>query len=944
MSKILNLIKRYRLTFILVFFTCLIFLSNIFLVFSITKYFFKNFINTLEQEFISYEINQRKNFLKENAEIIKALLSYEYSRLKKNLIERHIKISLEKISESLGATLKSSFETTRSLPVLIKILKNFYKNYGLKENLCIALIDSNGKILWESHKIEKGFVKQILKEFKNGTKFFLYIVKDPLTEQVQKILFHVSYLKPPNLFLIIGKFWSLEEKKFLARFKENLINVVNNITFGKGGYFFLFNDKGIILADLAFPKIVGTIPKETLLALKQMGNKSSIFFTYYWPNPAHNNEIEPKIAYITRFKPFNWFIGTSLYVQDVTNQATSIKSYLTKETSKLVLSIIIILAVIFVIFILGEFWLIKIYIFPRIRKISRSLKKIKEGEFELELEAKGDELKELEENVLKLSENLKNLSNYLRKTMKSIATGVPISLEKDSFQGEYKKIVEELMEFDSQLLLMIKSIEEFTEKLKSGHFEEKKHELFEIVSVKFPVFKRIQDNLYSLEKEIYKIFDQISELLEAIKEGNIDVSPKFYSFSGKYKEIIDKIEDFLKVFRDLIRAIQEIAEQIAQEKIDQIDFGKYKFSGEYKNVINTLFKIVITLNNYAMKFKNILEKERELYTLRKLIEEDYNLEEVYERLKNFLVTKFNLKKFYFYEVNQKDNTIKCIISTEKHTNVCNPKIFSNAQRCRAKRSGKIVISEDVEWGPLCESFIAYDKFNHICIPFVVREGVGYVLLILFDKKEKSLFNFTKENLKEIEFYIKNVLPAIEIRKLVEELKEKSVKDGLTELYNRHFMEEYLNTVCELAKRSGRKLGIMMIDLDHFKQVNDTYGHDVGDEVLKALGNLMKNSFRKSDVIIRYGGEEFLVILHDVKDRETLLEIAENLRKKVENFEFNTRAGKLKRSISIGISIFPDDSDNIREVIKFADLALYKAKRTGRNRVVAFTQDLIKEIV
>jgi len=130
----------------------------------------------------------------------------------------------------------------------------------------------------------------------------------------------------------------------------------------------------------------------------------------------------------------------------------------------------------------------------------------------------------------------------------------------------------------------------------------------------------------------------------------------------------------------------------------------------------------------------------------------------------------------------------------------------------------------------------------------------------------------------------------------------------------------------------------MVDVDFFKQVNDQYGHDVGDTVLKRVADILNKSVREADIVVRYGGEEFIVLLVDVEKGKSV-EIAEKIRKKVENMVIHTDGVTLKKTVSIGVSEFPHDSDRFWQCIKFADIALYRAKETGRNKVVRFEKSM-----
>ncbi len=176
----------------------------------------------------------------------------------------------------------------------------------------------------------------------------------------------------------------------------------------------------------------------------------------------------------------------------------------------------------------------------------------------------------------------------------------------------------------------------------------------------------------------------------------------------------------------------------------------------------------------------------------------------------------------------------------------------------------------------------------------------------------------------------------ELKKSNALLKKLSSTDVLTKIHNRRNLMEMLDAEFERANRYGNYLSLLMVDIDHFKNVNDTYGHQMGDEVLSGLGDILRETKRKNDMPGRYGGEEFIVILPHSDPGGSLI-VAERLREHVEQKEFKDSVSDplpLKITISIGVATFP--APNIKsaaELIKRADEALYEAKETGRNKVV-----------
>jgi len=174
----------------------------------------------------------------------------------------------------------------------------------------------------------------------------------------------------------------------------------------------------------------------------------------------------------------------------------------------------------------------------------------------------------------------------------------------------------------------------------------------------------------------------------------------------------------------------------------------------------------------------------------------------------------------------------------------------------------------------------------------------------------------------------------DLRAELEESFDLSTKDGLTGVFNRRYFDIHVRQMVDKSKETKKPVCIMMFDVDHFKQVNDTYGHLAGDAVLKTLASVLKSSFRVTDLIARYGGEEFIVLLNNI-DLHNSLQVAEKTRSLIEATEFAIPAqvGIIHKTISIGVAEY-HQGDTVEEFISKADKALYEAKETGRNKVVA----------
>jgi diguanylate cyclase (GGDEF)-like protein len=326
-----------------------------------------------------------------------------------------------------------------------------------------------------------------------------------------------------------------------------------------------------------------------------------------------------------------------------------------------------------------------------------------------------------------------------------------------------------------------------------------------------------------------------------------------------------------------------------------------------------------------------------LNTFKAIIEEEESTTEVIQRLAHLLRDRYHLDNLYIYEITGAKNNMS-VAYASNFENVCSADIFDDANFCRAKRTGHAISS--LEFPRICKQFPHNDIFEHHCIPMMANGKVVGVVQILHKTGSSVAEQEEFEHLvKRGTRYIKESTPVIEAKRFASALQETTLRDPMTDLYNRRFLETYSNTLVASTMRRASKVGILMCDMDFFKEVNDTYGHETGDVVLIKTAEILKNCVRASDIVIRYGGEEFVILLIDVRTSQDILNLAEKIRATMELTVINVPDGTLKKTLSIGVSEFPGDTEGFWEAIKFADVALYRAKSEGRNRVVRFAPEM-----
>jgi len=237
--------------------------------------------------------------------------------------------------------------------------------------------------------------------------------------------------------------------------------------------------------------------------------------------------------------------------------------------------------------------------------------------------------------------------------------------------------------------------------------------------------------------------------------------------------------------------------------------------------------------------------------------------------------------------------------------------------CEVSRQGKTqnkltqnAVGETCEW---------------LGVPLKSQKGVIGTLVVKTDLPDQ---NYTHNDQEVLEFVSTQIAAAIERKQMVEHLRQLAMYDKLTGLPNRQLFSDRIHQALAIARRGGH-LALLYLDLDTFKQANDSLGHEVGDQLLKEVAQRLKNCLRQSDTVARLGGDEFVILLDDVNTPEMVQEVADKvLLTLAEPYQLHTI--KAEMSASIGISFYPENGETERELLKQADDAMYEAKRRGGN--------------
>jgi diguanylate cyclase (GGDEF)-like protein len=230
----------------------------------------------------------------------------------------------------------------------------------------------------------------------------------------------------------------------------------------------------------------------------------------------------------------------------------------------------------------------------------------------------------------------------------------------------------------------------------------------------------------------------------------------------------------------------------------------------------------------------------------------------------------------------------------------------------------------------CSHFSGTPPEDYACIPLAAQgDTLGFVYLSCPTREIADLASRRMPFVQEMVELASMTIAGLNLRS---KLESQSIRDGLTSLFNRHFMEIALERELHRATRRHVSLAVMMLDVDHFKIFNDTYGHEAGDVVLRTVAQCFQQSVRSEDIVCRYGGEEFVIILPEINE-ELALERANTLRRNVNGLRLKFKGEPLRPiTISIGLAMFPNPARDTADLLRKADQALYDAKHAGRDRI------------
>jgi diguanylate cyclase (GGDEF)-like protein len=360
---------------------------------------------------------------------------------------------------------------------------------------------------------------------------------------------------------------------------------------------------------------------------------------------------------------------------------------------------------------------------------------------------------------------------------------------------------------------------------------------------------------------------------------------------------------------------------------------KEKVLGVIKEEYRSFYELDNKLKGQKLHLEKAVHDISSLYQAPKEMISTSTLEDLIDCMKKSIVGYFQFSKckLIIFSFNEKDPKIDTVYNLPRPVEKEQQETLDGYEEklcgfMKGKKSPLIVDRNSNMTAP--DEICLPENINtFIAIPLVAGDRMNGVFAI----EGALLDDMVRFIILGHQFAI--VLERIRLYELVQEL---AITDGLTDVFVRRYFLERLREEIERARHFSTKLSFLMIDIDHFKQCNDEFGHLVGDTVLRETASIMKKNLREIDIIGRYGGEEFSVMLPDTA-KDGALVVGERLRKAVESTAISAYDETINVKISIGIATYPDDADEINQLIDRADQMLYKAKEAGRNRAIVYGQ-------
>ncbi len=657
--------------------------------------------------------------------------------------------------------------------------------------------------------------------------------------------------------------------------------------YGKTGYSFLMDSEGNLLVH---PKLEGKNIYESEDSdghkfIQEMCENKNGSIRYSWQNPGEPTA-RKKLVYYSYIPELDWIIASSGYPEEFHQPLKVLRIILLLSLVSLI-SLVVLLT-----------WKISNSITKPIKYLTSGLQAVSNGDFSKRLSPKySDELGKLENHFNTFITHLQESNTRLLTSEKG-------------FRSIFENSVEGIFQFDmdGEILTVNPSF---------------------ISMLGYKSGQALLDERINFHNDLIvkkELWNSLLELIigeQAVKGFEVQIRKKSGSIfwcvlnargvhDQETLEIV-KIEGFLSDIND-----KKIAQE-SQEKILE----------DTEAIVN---ERTIELSNRIAELEHRNQLSRHMGEMGDMLQSCRSIDETFPVINQYLKVFFPGDNCTLYLHDSEKQLIDRVVPPVSQSDTFNS--MTN-ESCWALRQGKSYLFQDMDQELSCDH-VNIAPHGYLCIPLIAHGvTIGLFHIIFQDPKdapEDEILMPMDRKMRLSSRLAEHLSLALANLTLQEELKIKSIQDSLTGLANRRHMEEIMQRQFHRLMRYNTPCSLLMLDVDHFKNFNDTYGHDLGDYVLQELGKYLIENTRGEDLACRFGGEEFIIIMVDT-DTETAFKKAEKMCAEIaKDITIPYQSEKLHVTVSIGVATSPAHGRNTTELLKSADNALYQAKGNGRNRV------------
>jgi diguanylate cyclase (GGDEF)-like protein/PAS domain S-box-containing protein len=709
---------------------------------------------------------------------------------------------------------------------------------------------------------------------------------DPVKKTIVSEALYMSYFGPWDWIVTA----SLQKNDFksLVQF-ETLGKTLFTTKFGKSGYTYVIDSKGnvIIHPRLAGENLYNLESADGRRFIQEMCETKNGKIIYPWINPGEK-QTRKKVVHYGYIPELDWIIATSGYLDEFYQPLSTLRLLILVTLAFIAINVVVMT------------WQIGDSITKPIKYLMAGLRAASSGDFSTRLKPKSsDELGQLESYFNTFIAQLQESNARLHESEKG-------------YRSIFENSVEGICQFDlvGNILKVNPSF---------------------VAMVGYSSSQDLLKDRANLQRDFIVIKELWKKLLEQIiSERSVKgLELQIYKKSGKVFWCLLNARGIYEADSDKLVMIEGFLSDINAKRLAQE--GQKKMMEDLEVMVA---ERTVELSNRVSELEQCDQLNRYMGEMADMLQSCRSITETFPVINQYLKIFFPHDACMLY---LHDNTSQMIERVVPPPSQNTPLLSMTNDSCWALRQGKnYLFNSTMDRELTCEHVEEAPK-GYICIPLIAHGVTMGLLHIVFREGGDIPENDESKRLIErktrvISRLAEHLSLALANLSLQEKLKLKSIQDSLTGLANRRHMEEILQRQFFRMYRYNTPCSVIMLDVDHFKQFNDTYGHDIGDTVLKELGAYLKKNTRGEDLACRYGGEEFIVILVDT-DTAAASKKAEKMRSEIaENISIPHLAEKLRVTVSMGVATSPTHGQNADELIKSADTALYRAKENGRNRV------------